>query len=148
MHMTTRANVTRIVLASTAIVAAAGGAIAGDPEGSGPFDLSWSTVDGGGGASVAGDLHLLGTIGQPDAGGPATGGDWSITGGFLVGGSGGGTPPCPNDIDGSGEVDFVDILAVLSNWGTCPGCPADLDGNGAVDFGDILQVLSNFGPCP
>ena len=32
------------------------------------FDLSWRTIDGGGGYSAAGGFELEGTIGQPDAG--------------------------------------------------------------------------------
>ena len=32
------------------------------------FDLSWHTIDGGGGYSVGGTFELNGTIGQPDAG--------------------------------------------------------------------------------
>ncbi len=27
---------------------------------------------------------------------------------------------CPNDLDGSGAVDFIDLLIVLSSWGPCP----------------------------
>lgn len=49
----------------------------------GAFDLSWSTIDGGGGTSAGGQFSLSGTIGQPDAGAAAlTGGQFSLTGGF------------------------------------------------------------------
>ena len=54
--------------------------------------------------------------------------------------------PCPADLDGSGAVDFGDVLAVLSAWGSAGG-PEDLDGNGTVEFGDLLVVLSSWGPC-
>src|SRR5438477_11015437 len=47
----------------------------------GGFDLSWSTVDGGGTASTGGTFSLGGTIGQPDAGSSA-GGTFGWTGGF------------------------------------------------------------------
>lgn len=47
----------------------------------GPFDLSWSTLDSGGGASVGGNFSLNGTIGQPDAG-AMSGGNYSLAGGF------------------------------------------------------------------
>jgi hypothetical protein len=53
---------------------------------------------------------------------------------------------CPYDIDGNGSVDFVDLLSVLSKWGTLGG-PEDLDGSGVVDFGDLLLVLSGWGSC-
>ena len=47
----------------------------------GPFDLSWSTIDGGGGTSSGGRFALTGTIGQPDAG-TLTGGNFKLEGGF------------------------------------------------------------------
>ena len=49
-------------------------------------------------------------------------------------------PECPEDLDESGSVDFGDILAALSSWGTPDG---DVDGNGSTDFGDILAILSS-----
>jgi hypothetical protein len=53
----------------------------------GPYDLSWSTVDGGGHTfSTGGDYSLGGTIGQPDAG-LLTGGDYTLGGGFWGGGA-------------------------------------------------------------
>lgn len=51
----------------------------------GMFDLSWSTVDGGGGASTGGIYSLNGTVGQPDAG-VMTGGDLTLSSGFWMGG--------------------------------------------------------------
>jgi hypothetical protein len=49
----------------------------------GPYDLSWSTVDGGGGASSGGDFTLSGTAGQADAG-AMSGGIYGLTGGFWT----------------------------------------------------------------
>src|SRR4051794_34492608 len=50
----------------------------------GGFDLSWSTLDGGGGtASTGGTFSLGGTVGQPDAG-AMQGGQWSVQGGFWA----------------------------------------------------------------
>ena len=46
------------------------------------FSIPWYTVDGGGGTSTNSQFTLTGTIGQPDAGGPMTGGDYSLSGGF------------------------------------------------------------------
>ncbi|MBX3374684.1 MAG: hypothetical protein KF817_12705 [Phycisphaeraceae bacterium] len=57
------------------------------------------------------------------------------------------TPPCPGDLDDSGDVGFNDLLTMLSSWGPCAGCPADLDGSDAVDFADVLALLSIWGPC-
>ncbi len=50
----------------------------------GSFDLSWNTVDGGGGASSGGPYTLSGTVGQPDAG-AMSGGDYTVVGGFWGG---------------------------------------------------------------
>ena len=55
--------------------------------------------------------------------------------------------PCPADLDGSGAVDFGDLLAVLSAWGNTGG-PEDIDRNGTVGFGDLLLILTEWGPCP
>src|SRR5262252_8683118 len=50
----------------------------------GQFDLSWSTIDGGGGVSSGGQFVINGTIGQPDAG-TLTGSNFKIEGGFWSG---------------------------------------------------------------
>ena len=47
----------------------------------GSFDLSWSTIDGGGGSSTGGNFTLNGTIGQAD-GAALTGGNFAVNGGF------------------------------------------------------------------
>jgi len=44
--------------------------------------LPWWTVDNGGGQSQADGYTLTGTIGQPDASQPMTGGSYSLTGGY------------------------------------------------------------------
>ena len=54
---------------------------------------------------------------------------------------------CLTDVDGSGEVDFEDLLALLAAWGPCDGCPEDINRDGTVSFSDILLVLSSWGPC-
>lgn len=52
----------------------------------GDYDLSWSTVDGGGGTfSTGGDFSLGGTIGQHDAG-VMSGGVYTLASGFWGGG--------------------------------------------------------------
>jgi len=111
------------------------------------YDLSWYSIDGGGGTSYAVDLELSGTIGQPDAG-VMSGGDFELSGGFWVGGAEVTPPPCPADVDHDGEVSFNDLLAVLAAWGACEDCPEDIDANGVVDFNDLLVVLAAWGPCP
>src|SRR6266481_6554390 len=46
------------------------------------YSIDWYKVAGGGGSSTGSVYSVSGTIGQPDAGGPMTGGNYSLTGGF------------------------------------------------------------------
>jgi hypothetical protein len=63
----------------------------GSAQSGGTFEITRSTVDGGGGRSSGGDFELVGTIAQPDANPTiATGGTFSLRGGFHV--AGGGAP--------------------------------------------------------
>ena len=53
------------------------------------YDASWWTVDGGGAVLGGGSYGLAGTTGQPDAGGPAVGGTFSLRSGFWAVAAGG-----------------------------------------------------------
>jgi hypothetical protein len=48
------------------------------------YSIDWYKVAGGGGTSTNGQYSLSGTIGQPDASGAMTGGNYSVTGGFWA----------------------------------------------------------------
>lgn len=92
----------------------------------GDYDLSWSTIDGGGGTITGGPYVLSGTIAQPDAGWSA-GGDYELLGGFLPG-----EPTC--------IVDFYHFARFADYWlETGIGLPADLyeDENNIVDYLDL-----------
>jgi len=66
-----------LLLASSLVLAQSGG----------EYDLSWSTVDGGGWTFSTGGVYVLGgTAGQPDAG-LMTGGEYAVGGGFWGGGA-------------------------------------------------------------
>ncbi|MCZ6612725.1 MAG: hypothetical protein O6941_08820, partial [Planctomycetota bacterium] len=60
----------------------------------------------------------------------------------------GGGLPCPWDLNGSGDVGILDLLALLAAWGPNPGDPADFDGDGTVGILDLLTLLANWGACP
>jgi len=53
--------------------------------------------------------------------------------------------PIAGDIDGDGDVDVFDLLALLAAWGPCEDCPEDIDGNGVVNTADLLILLGNWG---
>jgi len=46
------------------------------------YSIDWYKIAGGGDTSTGGTYTVSGTIGQDDAGGPMTGGNYSLTGGF------------------------------------------------------------------
>jgi hypothetical protein len=46
------------------------------------YSIDWYKVAGGGGTSTGATYQVSGTIGQQDAGGPMTGGNYALTGGF------------------------------------------------------------------
>ena len=47
-----------------------------------PYSIDWYKISGGGGTSTGGVYSVSGTIGQPDADGAMSGGNFSVTGGF------------------------------------------------------------------
>lgn len=62
--------------------------------------------------------------------------------GFLL------TPVGPGDVNGDGDVNVVDLLALINSWGACPAlgdCFADFDGNGQVNVADLLTLIENWG---
>jgi len=55
---------------------------------------------------------------------------------------------CPGDCDGSGTVDFNDLVAMLFEFGNTTEIGCNADGSGTVDFNDLVAALFVFGPCP
>ena len=72
-------------LALILLVAAILGVGAALAQTGGGYDLTWSTIDGGGGGSAGAGYQLAGTLGQPDAGTALSGGVYSLSGGFWGG---------------------------------------------------------------
>jgi len=102
---------------------------------SGQYELSWYTIDGGGGQSSGGAYTLTGTIGQPDAAW-SSGGSYELLGGFWPGG-----PLC--------FVDFEHFARFAELWlVTGSDLPADLyeDEHNIVNGRD-LQVFVDYWLC-
>ncbi len=53
---------------------------------------------------------------------------------------------CPADVNGDGEVNVNDLLAIIAEWGASGGS-SDVDGNGTVDVSDLLAVIAAWGGC-
>jgi hypothetical protein len=52
---------------------------------------------------------------------------------------------CP-DINGDGNVNVSDLLAIIGQWGLA-NSPADVNDDGIVDVSDLLIVIDNWGAC-
>ncbi|MCH8151805.1 MAG: hypothetical protein IH830_05480 [Planctomycetes bacterium] len=63
-------------------------------------------------------------------------------------GTAGAGEACPWDLDDSGGVGILDLLALLAAWGANPQGPPDFDNDGNVGILDLLTLLVNWGPCP
>jgi len=95
------------------------------------YELTWSTIDGGGGKSAGGDYILTGTIGQPDTDW-SSGGDYELLGGFWPGG-----PLC--------FVDFYSFARFAEQWlYSGVGLEADLSGDDKVDFADLKRFVDEW----
>lgn len=124
----------------------------------GGYDLTWSTLDGGGASSAGGGYQVSGTVGQPDASaaGAMSGGNYDLTGGFW----GVTFPACTTfvapDFDQDCDVDPADLQLfeacasgpAVAHGGT-PTCQtADFDHDNDVDqsdFGLIQRCYSGDG---
>ena len=78
-------SLNRVALAATALLLVASSSFA---QTGGSYDLTWSTIDGGGATfSTGGSYRVGGTVGQPDAG-RLSAGTFALNGGFWGGVSG------------------------------------------------------------
>ena len=121
-------SLTFVCFAALALLASAARAQSGPG-----LDLSWSTIDCGGGVSSSGALVVIGSIGQPDAGVMAAGA-MELRGGFLAGG---GPPPCYPDCNGDLALNLADFGCFQTRFAL---------GNAYADCnGDLSLNLADFG---
>lgn len=72
----------RVITVCATLIALSAAAYA---QSGGGFEITKSTIDGGGGLSAGGDFVLTGTIGQPEAGTQtASGNEFALAGGFWA----------------------------------------------------------------
>jgi len=119
------------------LLVCSGIALAGD------FEITRSTIDGGGAMRSAGDtFELSGTIGQSDAG-SMTGGSFDLSGGFWF-------PLAPADCNEDGRVSLLDY-EVFATCLTGPdtsvgsGCECyDVNHSGTIDMRDVTELQAAF----
>lgn len=114
------------------------------------YDISWHTIDGGGGVSTGGAFALAGTIGQPDAG-IMSGGRFDLEGGFWPGATVI-SCSCLGDLNADGHRNGADIATFLNcvlDGGSC--LCADIDGVNGVTLDDVqlfVEDLLETSDCP
>jgi len=110
----------------------------------GGYELSRTTVDGGGAVQSSGGAYTLsGTIAQPDAG-MASAGAYTLTGGFWF-------EEPPGDCNATGvadlldHADFADCLSGPGGGLLMPDCNCfDVDGDGDGDLFDAALIQESF----
>ena len=141
----TRSLFTLAAAGALAIFGAAGAASAQ------PDDISWHTIDGGGGTSTEAGmmphtgLSISGTIGQPDVG-LLTQGAFALAGGFWTDSP---SELCFADFNADGELNPDDLSDFINCFfdGACPA--ADFDGDGQQNADDLSDYINSFfNGCP
>lgn len=116
------------------------------------YDLTWSTIDAGGGTFSAGSGFTVGgTIGQPDAG-THSGAGFMLIGGFWAA-LAELPPPCVGDCDHNGKVTVNEIIAgvnIALGSLTLDHCPSfDVTNDSMVKINEIIIAVNNaVGSCP
>jgi hypothetical protein len=128
------------------LIGATGAAQTGDG-----YDLTWNTIDGGGGTSTADVFVVDGTAGQPDAA-TVGGGAFLLSGGFWAGITSA-AAGCVGDCGHNGTVTVDEIITLMSiALGTLPSTTCET-GSGAhpgrITVDQILAAVNNaLNRCP
>ena len=104
------------------------------------FDIDWFTIDGGGGFSSGSGFELEGTIGQFDAGAIMSGGSFTLTGGFQVGGES--AKVLLGDINCDGVINLLDVAPFIDAISTGTFSEkADVNQDGTVNLLDVAPFI-------
>lgn len=106
-----------------------------------PYSIDWHKIAGGGGGSSNVQYLVTGTLGQHDAGGPMTGGRFSLTGGFWSLFAVVQTPGAPTL-----RIFLTTTNAVVVAWPAASSgfklqCNADLNTTNWTDVGQVPTVV-------
>lgn len=99
---------------------------------SGQYEISWYTVDGGGGTSSGGPYTLTGTIGQLDAGW-SIGGNYELLGGFWPG-------------EAIIIIKFQDLAELADRWPDSD-LTSDPVQDDFVDFDELIRLANYWLDC-
>lgn len=99
----------------------------------GSYDLTWNTMDNGGGTSTGGTYLMRGTVGQSDAG-DMSGGTYRLQGGFWRG-------SCVDDADCDDSNVCTFDQCVSATCTHTPNPYGDVDHNAVVNVFDIFCIL-------
>ena len=136
----------RLVIVLLAIIATTG-VVAMTAKSGSDFDISWFSIDSGGGSSDREIWEVTGTMGQPDAGAPLSGGPWTVTGGFSIeiaeGGGGFRRGDCNAD-DSTNIADAIFLLSFISGMGDDPPCEESCNANNdsSSNIADVIYIFS------
>jgi hypothetical protein len=114
------------------------------------YSIDWYKIAGGGGTSTGATYQVTGTIGQPDASGAMSGGNYSPTGGFWSLISVVQTPGAPTlNISHSGNTVTV-YWQDLSGWSLQQNnnltLPANWSASGGVTTSNGTNYLNDISP--
>jgi len=132
----------------TAVAGGRGGAVGMIMEESPPMSGMWFNLtdiqgsDGDGGSSFGDSVSV--SNGTVAAGAPLADNSNSVPSGVAHVFSA--PAACVGDCDGSGTVDFNDLIAMLFEFGNSTEA-CDADNSGTIDFNDLITTLFLFGPC-
>ncbi len=98
-------------------------------------------AQGGLGAVGAGStITIRSTVACSNLPRPNVGGEWTDGGGNSI-------CDCSTDVNDDGQVNAVDLAALLGEFSSCTTCTTDFNGDGVVDGSDVAMLLAQWGHC-